>query len=32
MMAAAYALASSRGLPLLYKGGDFARTDIPAVV
>ncbi len=26
-----YALASSRGLPLLYKGGDFARTDIPAV-
>ena len=26
----AYALASSRGLPLLYKGGDFARTDIPA--
>ncbi|HYC03677.1 MAG TPA: type II toxin-antitoxin system VapC family toxin [Azospirillaceae bacterium] len=29
---AAYALASSRNLPLLYKGGDFARTDIrPAV-
>ena len=27
----AYALASSRGLPLLYKGGDFARTDITAV-
>ena len=27
-----YALASSRGLPLLYKGGDFARTDIPAAV
>ncbi len=27
-----YALAYSRGLPLLYKGGDFARTDIPAVV
>lgn len=26
-----YALASSRGLPLLYKGGDFARTGIPAV-
>ena len=24
----AYALASVRGLPLLYKGGDFARTDI----
>ena len=28
----AYALAFSRGLPLLYKGDDFARTDIPAVV
>ncbi|MCE2500782.1 MAG: type II toxin-antitoxin system VapC family toxin [Dehalococcoidia bacterium] len=27
-----YALASSRGLPLLYQGGDFARTDIPAAV
>ena len=27
-----YALAPSRGLPLLYKGGDFARTDIPAAV
>lgn len=28
----AYALAFARGLPLLYKGGDFARTDItPAV-
>jgi ribonuclease VapC len=25
---AAYALAKARGLPLLYKGGDFARTDI----
>lgn len=25
---AAYALAQSRGLPLLYKGDDFARTDI----
>ena len=25
----AYALASVRGLPLLYKGNDFARTDIP---
>ena len=24
----AYALASVRGLPLLYKGNDFARTDI----
>ena len=29
----AYALASVRGLPLLFKGGDFARTDItPAAV
>ena len=28
----AYALAASRGLPLLYKGDDFARTDIPAAV
>ena len=28
----AYALASSRGLPLLYKGADFAHTDIPAVM
>ena len=28
----AYALAVSRGLPLLYKGDDFARTDIPAAV
>ena len=28
----AYALASERGLPLLYKGGDFARTDITAAV
>lgn len=27
----AYALASSRGLPLLYKGEDFARTDIATV-
>lgn len=28
----AYALAKARGLPLLFKGGDFARTDIaPAV-
>jgi ribonuclease VapC len=25
---ASYALARSRGLPLLFKGGDFARTDI----
>lgn len=28
----AYALASSRGLPLLYKGDDFAQTDIIAAV
>ncbi len=28
----AYALASSRGLPLLYKGEDFARTDITTVM
>lgn len=28
----AYALAFARGLPLLYKGGDFGRTDItPAI-
>ena len=27
-----YALAKARGLPLLYKGGDFARTDITAAV
>ena len=27
---AAYALARSSGEPLLYKGDDFARTDIPA--
>ncbi len=26
----AYALAVHRGLPLLYKGQDFARTDVPA--
>ena len=25
-----YALAKSRGLPLLFKGDDFARTDIVA--
>lgn len=25
-----YALAKARGVPLLYKGGDFARTDITA--
>ncbi len=30
---ASYALAKQRGLPLLFKGGDFARTDIvPAIV
>jgi ribonuclease VapC len=29
---AAYALATSLGLPLLYKGGDFAKTDVtPAI-
>ena len=28
----AYALASSRGLPLLYKGEDFAQTDIAMVM
>ena len=27
-----YALAKARGVPLLYKGGDFARTDIAAAV
>jgi ribonuclease VapC len=27
----AYALAKTTGEPLLFKGGDFARTDIPAV-
>ncbi|WP_342359398.1 type II toxin-antitoxin system VapC family toxin [Terrarubrum flagellatum] len=25
----AYALARARGLPLLFKGGDFSQTDIP---
>ena len=29
---ASYALAKSMSLPLLYKGTDFAATDIPAVV
>jgi ribonuclease VapC len=29
---AAYALARARGLPLLFKGGDFARTDIPSAL
>ncbi len=28
----AYALAKSRGLPLLYCGNDFANTDIPRVM
>ncbi len=27
---ASYALAKSRGAPLLFKGGDFAKTDLPA--
>ena len=27
---AAYALAQSRGLPLLFKGGDFSKTDVVA--
>jgi ribonuclease VapC len=27
-----YAVAKVRGLPLLYKGEDFARTDIPAAL
>ncbi len=27
-----YALAKSRGEPLLYKGGDFARTDVAAAI
>lgn len=26
-----YALAKARGVPLLYKGGDFAKTDVAAV-
>ena len=29
---AAYALARANGLPLLFKGGDFSKTDIVAVV
>lgn len=28
---ASYALAQARGVPLLYKGGDFARTDVIGV-
>lgn len=28
---ASYALASTMGIPLLYKGNDFVATDIPAV-
>ena len=28
----AYALASARGLPLLFKGNDFARTGIPSAI
>lgn len=27
-----YALAKARGLPLLYKGDDFAQTDIPSAL
>lgn len=27
-----YALAQARGLPLLYKGGDFAKTDVVSAV
>jgi ribonuclease VapC len=29
---AAYALAQSRGLPLLFKGNDFSKTDVVAAV
>lgn len=29
---AAYALATSRGIPLLFKGGDFAATDVIAAL
>jgi len=29
---AVYALAKARSLPLLFKGGDFAKTDIVAVL
>ena len=32
MDCAAYALAQSRGLPLLYKGNDFGQTDIVSAV
>ena len=32
MDCAAYALAKSRNLPLLYKGDDFARTDVVSAV
>ena len=28
----AYALAKTRGLPLLFKGNDFSETDIPSVI
>ena len=27
-----YALAAARGLPLLFKGNDFARTDVASVL
>jgi ribonuclease VapC len=29
---AAYALASARGMPLLFKGQDFAKTDVKAAL
>lgn len=28
----AYALASARGIPLLYKGDDFSQTDLPSAI
>jgi len=28
----AYALASARNIPLLYKGGDFSQTDLPPAI
>jgi hypothetical protein len=32
LIAAAYALATSLGAPLLYKGADFAETDVSACI
>lgn len=32
MTSCGYALAKARGLPLLYKGADFAETDIARAV